>query len=216
MTSTFRLDISVFSSEGAVFPLCSYTYISYLGMTAKLMFFVMCDKPFLVWNECSFRCQTLKAVNRIYQAWFSVLKELFLFVSLDKSKDIEQLGQCQPEHSKQVHFSTYTLHRSRRCDWWMHTRGSPWAGRNFLGIWSCRRAAGRWSPATASLCPRSPPGTGSWPLEGSLHTRIASGGLCTVHGYHLGGHIHLIFHCFPNIAFTITITECTRDYVLYT
>lgn len=88
-------------------------------------------------------------------------------------------------HNKQLCLLTYTHHRSHRCDWWRHTRGCPWARRSFLGIWFCKRAAGRWSPVTASLCPRNPPGTDSWPLEGNLHTRITSASLCTGHGYHL-------------------------------
>lgn len=99
-------------------------------------------------------------------------------------------------------FSTYIHHRSHRCDWWRHTRGSPWAKRSFLDIWSCRRAEGRWSPATASLCQRNLPGTGSWPLEGNLHTRIASASLCTGHGYHLELHVPLVFHWYTYYIFT--------------
>ena len=80
---------------------------------------------------------------------------------------------------------THTHRRIRRCGWWKHTRGCPWAGKSFLGIWSCRPIAGRWSPATASLCLRSRPGKGSLPPEGSHHIQTASVGLCTAHGYHL-------------------------------
>ena len=81
--------------------------------------------------------------------------------------------------------STHTHRRTRRCGWWRHTRGCPWARRSSLGIWSCRPTEGRSSPGTASLCPRSRPGKGNLPLEGSHHTQTASADLCTGHGYHL-------------------------------
>lgn len=45
------------------------------------------------------------------------------------------------------------------------------------------RAAGRWSLATACRDQRSRPGTGSWPREGSRHTRTGGAGHSTGRGY---------------------------------
>ena len=49
----------------------------------------------------------------------------------------------------------------------------------------CKRVEDRWSPSSAFLGRRSHREKGSWPLVESLHTRRASKGRSTDHGYRL-------------------------------
>ena len=88
-----------------------------------------------------------------------------------------------PTHT--THHSTYIHHKSRKFGWCWHTHGYPEEGRSFLDILSCMQVTSRWSQATASLCPHSLPGRGSWTLVGIPRTQIVAVNLCTGREYHL-------------------------------
>ena len=84
-----------------------------------------------------------------------------------------------------VYYGAHTHERSHISCWYWHTHDGLSGEKSSLRTLSCMLARGRWTQATASLCPRSPQGRGSLHLVGSLHTQRVLANLYTVLGCHL-------------------------------